>query len=94
MFKQWLREYLGFTHLADYIAEAAINIRDLQKQTDAIDRKLSVITPGLGRVIAKLDPMFAESELSPERKAESDRIGEEVINRLNAEAKAREPYND
>lgn len=65
-----------------------------QAQLDRIEKQLSAISPGLGRIIAKLDAKFAESEFTPERRAESDKLAEEVIRRLEAEAKAREPYND
>lgn len=55
---------------------------------------VSSLTPGIGRIIAKLEPKFSESEFTPERKAESDRLAEETIRRLAGEAAAREPYNN
>lgn len=79
-------------------ANANLN-RRLQEWEDGTGRKLnrieaqlSTITLGLGRVIAKLDARFAEDEsnASPERKAESDRIAAAI---LRAEALARAPYN-
>jgi hypothetical protein len=52
----------------------------------------ALLSAALGRVIAKLDPYYArreEIDLDPARKAESDAIGNAVIERLKAEAKAR-----
>lgn len=63
-----------------------------QAQFDRIEVQLNVITPGLGRVVAKLDTTYVSSEFSPERQAKSDRLGEEALKRLAAEAKARKPY--
>lgn len=65
-----------------------------QMQLDAIEKRLNIILHGQGRVIAKIDAKYAESEFSPERRAESDKLADEVIVRLEAEAKARAPYNE
>lgn len=87
----WLHNLLGINKLrSDYMVTEHL----LKKELQAINARLDVIMPGLGRVIAKLDPKYAESEFSPERKAESDKLAEETIRRLEAEAAARAPYND
>jgi hypothetical protein len=70
--------------------------KQLSTQEHVIGRillQVNAITPGLGRVIAKLDTQFGRAEIDPARKAESDKLGEEVIKRLEAEAKARAPHN-
>lgn len=51
--------------------------------------QLRAIEPALGRIIAKLDPIYGTSDLSAAKRAESDRIGEEAIHRIQAEDKAR-----
>ncbi len=84
--QQRIRNWLGIT-------EILIQQDSLRMKADKAQSVLNAIGLGLGRVIAKLDAKFAESELSPERRAESDRIAEETIKCLYAEAAAREPYN-
>jgi len=39
----------------------------------------------MGRLIAKLDPHYAKDEQDPTRKAESDKIGDDVIKKLTSE---------
>jgi hypothetical protein len=86
-----IHNWLGISDLFLSLSGHAAHIdRDLA----AIRKQLDVIGPGLGRVIAKLDAKYAESEHSPERKAESDKLAEETIRRLHAEAAARAPYNE
>lgn len=51
--------------------------------------KLNTFEPALGRIIAKLDPIYGTSDFSEAKRAESDRIGEEAIRRIQAEDKAR-----
>ena len=84
--KSTIREWLGITELLD-------DSKDQRQRMLRIEGQLHIITPGLSRIIAKLDAKYAESEHSPERKAESDKLADEVIARLEAEAKARAPYN-
>lgn len=95
MIRERIREWLGLDQLLWNIQDMRENDLVRHKQLNRIEAQLSTITPGLGRVIAKLDARFAEDEsnASPERKAESDKIGAEVIKRLEAEALARAPYN-
>ncbi len=47
-----------------------------------LSTKIAVHSRALGRIIAKLDPMFAEDEMSPSRKAESDKIADLVMRKL------------
>jgi hypothetical protein len=71
----------------------------LNNKLDGIDARLgkvhkqiSAITPGLARIIAKLDPQIGRNEMSPAMKAESDKLSEDVIRRLNAEQAVRDQY--
>lgn len=56
----------------------------LKKHTN----QLALTNRALGRIIAKLDPMYGASEHDPVRKANSDAIGDEVIKRLQGEIEA------
>jgi hypothetical protein len=86
--KNWLREYLGINEVLTALNRLELDhIRKMQSTLNAIG-------PGLGRVIAKLDANYARDELDPDKRAESDRIGEEALRRLAGEAAARAPYNE
>lgn len=94
MIREWLQRLLSIDTIHSHLLDIRENRLSDRKLLNRLSTQMDAIGPGLGRVIAKLDAKYAESEHSPERKAESDAIGEEVIRRLNAEAKARAPYND
>lgn len=89
-----IRNWLGIFDLGDRIGYLNNKLMTMQRDLDKANNTLKAIGPGLGRVIAKLDAKYAESEFSPARKAESDKLAKETIKRLEAEAKARAPYND
>lgn len=91
--KHWLREYLGINDLVRNQQMLFDEHATLHHKSDRILKQVNAITPGLGRVIAKLDTQFGRADIDPTRKAESDKLAEETIKRLEAEAKAREPYN-
>lgn len=62
----------------------------------AIDRKTTQETArnlALGRIIAKLDPAYGRSEFDNVRKAESDRLGQEALDKLLGEAQALRKHN-
>ena len=92
--KKWLQSILGIDQILWNLQDIRENRLSDRKLLNKLDSQLSVIAPGLGRVIAKLDAKYTESEFSAARKAESDKLGEEVLRRLEAEAAAREPYNE
>lgn len=86
----WVRRWLGleqdFATLARMIADNADKLKVIEKN---INRTV-VTSQAVGRLVARLDPNYAKTELdNPERKAESDRLGEEVIAKLEAEDRAR-----
>lgn len=89
-----IQDWLGISEMLARQTTDRQLIMDQSERLGRVQTQLNTIVPGLGRVIAKLDAKYTESEFSAERKAESDRIGEEALRRLAAEAKAREPYND
>lgn len=89
----WLQHKLGISSLRTDMQFShdvlLANIANLRNDVAKLQTQLGAIAPGLGRVIAKLDPMVAKSEFDPERIAESKRLGEEVIKRLEGEDLAR-----
>lgn len=91
--KNWIRRWLGLDvdqkvmmadHAAiiNYLARIEGSLFSARSETRAI-------SSALGRIVAKLDPTFVKSEFDQDRKAESDRLGEEAIKRLKAEDWAR-----
>ena len=54
-------------------------------ETEKLRNAIAIHNRALGRIIAKLDPMYGKSDFDPERRAESDRLADEVIARLRAE---------
>jgi len=87
--KRWFQNWLGISEIAVGVADIQLFQLGLADQQEKIREDLGAILPGLGRVIAKLDPMYGRDELDPERIAESDAIGEAVIERLKDEHAAR-----
>jgi hypothetical protein len=77
-----IQRYLGIEELIEGLDVLSVQFRQLSSKLAAIHDRLSVTDRALGRIIAKLDPTFADSEFDPARKAESDRIGAEVMRKL------------
>lgn len=76
--KNWIRRYLGIDEMhMDILAakRAAMEIKN-------VHTNLRATNLAVGRIVAKLDPTFAESEFDPARKAASDAAGNTVIQRL------------
>ncbi len=84
--RNFLRRLLGLNDDLEAIISAVESSNgDIQR----IELRLSAMSAGMGRIVAKLDPMYGKSEFDPARKAESDKLGEETIRRLEAEDWAR-----
>ena len=58
---------------------------DLGPKLEKALKHTAVYDRAVGRIIAKLDPMYGRDEADPVRKAESDRISDEAIGRIYAE---------
>lgn len=89
MIKQWLRRFLGTDDLANKVSSLYDNI---ERQTNEVKKMRGQLTPmleALGKILVRLDPILAQSEFDEKRKAESDKLGREAIDRLIAEDKAR-----
>ena len=89
----WLRRKLFLDNIAHNTVIACNEVSalrdELHNEMGKLQHQINILLPGLGRVIAKLDPMYGKSEHDPARKAESDRLGEEIIKRLIADNAAR-----
>ncbi len=90
--RERIREWLGISVLRSEMAYINNKLDGIDTRLYKVDKQVSTITPGLGRIIAKLDTQYARHEMSPAMKAESDRLAEETIRRLEAEAAVRRQY--
>lgn len=59
-----------------------------QEAFKVYDLRIKSLCLGIGRLIGKLEPLYGIPEDSPERRAASDKLGQDIINRLQAEHKA------
>ena len=80
--RNWVRRWLGLDDVYWKVDGLQTQIRDVQKQ-------LGTVVPGMGRIIAKLDPLYAQREDDPSRVRASNDLGDEVIKRLKGEDEAR-----
>lgn len=92
--RERIREWLGITDLRAEVSMLDNSLMSLHCKTDETKRQISTITPGLVRIIAKLDAQYARDPQSADMIAESKAIEEQVFKRLAGEAAAREPYNN
>lgn len=86
--KHTIRKWLGLDATDTILLVMRNQQLDIANDVHTINRNVYIIHQALGRIIAKLDPMYAINEFDPQRKAASDKIGEEVIKRLKAEQDA------
>jgi hypothetical protein len=81
-----LRNWLGLNAIEYNLARNSVEIANLRDT-------IQIHNAALGRVIAKLDPMYAQDEINnPQRRAESDRLGEAAIARIRADFLATKGY--
>ena len=90
--KQWIKTWLGITEIHKDL-EMVLHIQNLDtdnvlKTINVVSMQIGIHNRALGRVIAKLDPLFVTDEMDPNRKAESDRLGQEAIKRIIGEYKS------
>ena len=96
--RNWLQRLLSIDtihcHLMD-IRENRLSDRKLLNQMEtelnSIRAHSIVANRGMARLLAKLDPEYNRDEFSKDKRAESDRIGDQVMARLLAEHKASNP---
>lgn len=86
--KRIIRRWLGLDRLDPIEVQlSAVRAQLSEAQRLIIHLRVAVDVQNLamGRIIAKLDPAFATPHDDPDRKAESDRLGEEAIRRIKGE---------
>jgi len=88
-----IQAWLGIDSVVSEIVECQDSLESIERKVNQIaTAQLGVILPGLGRIIAKIDPAYIGPEDDPKRKAESDRLGEEAIKRMIGEQQARDKH--
>lgn len=75
---KWLQRMFGVDQIYEQINKQHQELSAIKGQVIASNR-------GMGRLIAKLDPLYAADELDPIRKKQSDETGAGVIKKLIAE---------
>lgn len=87
--RTWIRQFLGITDFEDEVRGSLRRVHETLESvagTSAhLPPQIEVALQAMGRIIAKIDPMYGRAEDDPARVADSARLGEEVINRLMAE---------
>jgi len=87
--RTWIQEWLGIAGLHRNVAyQSAFMKGELSRLTDG----LQVHNLALGRIIAKLDPLFGVPEDDPARKAASNKLSNDIIAKLKAEQSVRDYY--
>ncbi len=75
-----------------------LGIDDTITYLDSLRDAIAIHNRALGRLIARIDPMFSaednllSSDEYKKRRAESDELGDKAIARIIAEHKAQKPY--
>lgn len=87
--KAWLRRYLGHDQLIAHLMDLDSFIRAQSRKQLELN---GIHTAALGRIVARLEPLFAVPEDDPARKKASDELGEKVIEKLKAEQAVLEKY--
>lgn len=98
--KAAIQRWLGVTSLNNNITNLSTEIESLAeiqraqarivaRSIDDLEKQARPLLVALARMIAQKDKYFALDELDPQRRAESDKIGSQVIKRLQAEDAAR-----
>ncbi len=83
--QRWLGIDVILAHLHDIRDNRLEDNRRLNSELATIKSQVGASNSGMGRLIAKLDPHYAKDEQDPTRKAESDKIGDDVIKKLTSE---------
>jgi len=108
MIFSWIRRNLDLDGDREFLDEQIVA---LWGEVHELNKRLAIQNQAMGRIIAKLDPMFVKPEVPPtsveyrtseelkqaqadyaKRLEESNRLGEEAINRIVAEHDARSKH--
>lgn len=83
--KQRIRNWLGINDLVNNQANMNTKLDQIYSRFNATYGQIIAANRGMGRLLAKLDPQYAQDELDPDRKRKSDDIADQVIRKLIAE---------
>ena len=85
MIRERLLEWLGINRILGKLNVFNERTIELVSKLDKLNTQIGIHNRALARVIAKLDPLYGDDEISPGRRAESDKIGELVLAKLRGE---------
>lgn len=88
--KERIRQWLGLDDITSRLSSIQCKLEGHSLLLNSTCDSVRAFGPGLGRILAKLDPMVSKSEFDPQRKEDSDKLGEDIIKRLKAEQEARD----
>ena len=99
MIKNWLRDFLGINTIQIQINQLNKDMSIAYKIATIDNRnyylhledEIKIIQLAHARIIAKIDPAFNRDMTSPEARAQSDKIAEEVLKKLISEHKFNNP---
>lgn len=82
---KWLQRLLGLDDIYQQINAQNRYITGLRGEIGALSSlktEIGIHNRSLARVISKLDPMFGRDEIDPVRKAESDKLTNDIMQKL------------
>lgn len=95
-----IQSWLGITDSFGYIKKLNSDFdefyrdqRDIKADIVKMKSELVIHNQALARIIAKLDPIYPQSEISPERRAASYEIALRVMNKLYSETTISRQYD-
>jgi hypothetical protein len=88
-----IRDWLGLDTLEMSVHEYNAQLSDLRRAIYKLTTTNAVNNLAIGRIIAKKEHYFGVPEDDPKRKAASDKLGEQVIKRLEGEFLASRKHN-
>lgn len=82
---KFLRKLLGTDSIEKELQAVRNELASTAARLHGLTIKTAAIGTGVGRIIAKIDPVYGQDELDPARMTESDRIGKQIIEKLTGE---------
>jgi len=80
--KHLIQRWLGIEQLARDNMELISQLVELKHKLTTLQGQIVASNMGMGRILAKLDPMYSVAYDDPERKAASDKLSKEIIQKL------------
>ena len=87
----WLKDNLGIYDIHANLRTNRELLLSISERLSNIQEHLAIQNRELARIIAFVDPLYGKSEFSAERRAESDRIGQKVLQKMIGEYLASNP---